>query len=259
MGIGVISACTLLFSTEATSELVCTMRAWLIPTTAMGMVAPMTLKTLRITRIFQTRTALSSTRTTMKLAGKYFALILTQLCICIVSWGKHQPTANLALDGYRVTSLAQCPVEGLFVSATMVFHVIILAIGAVTAWKTRQLPQGFNESTHLLAALCLVFVYGAIFVPLSVTLEDEPNALLVIRGIAPVLTVLLVQGALCGPKLILIYHNQQDKTSLIETWNKSVKYDTGHQERVRAKTSQSPQPSAGSSARVAPSRRTMAA
>jgi hypothetical protein len=108
-----------------------------------------------------------------------------------------------AQPGFYVWFGVQVGVLGLF-----------LLWGAFLAYKIREVPTAFNESTHIMMSLFALIFSGIILIPVAILVGDNPEATVIIQGLSQPIVALVLTVVLFGPKLYYIYTGQANDTRL---------------------------------------------
>ena len=82
------------------------------------------------------------------------------------------------------------------------------------AFSVRNVPQAFNESSHLLNCAFLLLLFLVLIVPLQFLIDDDVNALILIRGVGQCFACFALLAALFAPKMYFILVGRANDKSM---------------------------------------------
>ena len=167
--------------------------------------SPVLVRTVRIHRIFNRKASATSLRYVNPLSQVTFAAVLIsiQIVISTVWLGMEPPTVRHVFDAH--SALIECgenPYVGL--SVTLVYNAILLLITLYFAFRTRKVPDNFNEAKFINLTTYSLLIIWIAFIPiyygtLSLGLTFQSSSLIM----GTVLSASVILGCLVVPKMYI--------------------------------------------------------
>jgi hypothetical protein len=192
-----------------TASAVCVGRAWLTCFPLAGVVAVMVGKAFRIGSIFGDSKLVNKKQANLPLTLIILCSLLVQVMMCLIF--ALQPLSRAVLATGK-TSLSQslvaaCTQEpgfrGWFGAEVAIFGVLLLP-AAYYGFKTRDVPDRFNESAHIQNAIIVLLFFAVVICPLAFYITNDPTASVLVQGIGQGVLSLALTGIIFGPK---VYHS----------------------------------------------------
>jgi hypothetical protein len=199
----------------------CHIRPWTSCISIIGLLACLYIKSNRINRIFNNK-RLQEDGLDNKTLFKYVGLMLSmQVALLIGLSGAKLTSSQLIMgskftDGYQVYSCSSTETVSFNVwLAFQLFYVFAFVCAAtVTAFQIRNVPTAFNESSHIANCMYVFCLIMAIILPLNFLVEDNPNALVLIRGMAQNLCALSMCLSIFSPKVFMLATGQGNDSTM---------------------------------------------
>jgi ABC-type branched-subunit amino acid transport system substrate-binding protein len=189
---------------------VCHLRVWLTTMSIMCVLSVLVAKSFRINAIFGSRTFQIQVVTDQKLAVIVGTLMLVQIVMNIIFSALNMSEAAYVLGSgtTKETMVWQCNRQNGFdswIGAQIAIFATLMSSAAIIAFKIRNTPTAFNESTHIMMCLFMMMFVLVIIVPLDYLVADSPEGAIVIQGIGQGVITLFLFAFLYGPKLYYIF------------------------------------------------------
>jgi len=195
------------------SDALCVARVWLLPLGVILLLAPIALKSLRLTRIFNSTKLQVSSLPTALLVRAVAGMLAVQTVLCVLytaGVGGSTPGLQLVLSVSEATAATLgsaewvCHQSNWFLGATIGFNGLVAAAVAVLAWRSRNLPAKFNEAQQLASLCVFIFIYCVLLLPLQFLLSEggqSPTSVAVLRAMGVLLGVWMTLAILFLPKV----------------------------------------------------------
>jgi len=205
-------------------DYVCNLRPWLTAFPLVGILSALLVKVDRIRRIFSSKELVVQTITNAQLAQTMGLMLSAELAL-LIGFSASKMSSVVSKLGYGATSgqlVAICTstdsVNGanafsawLIIQFIYIGAFLLVAVGI--AWSVRKVPSAFNEAPSIASSLLSLVVLLIILIPLNYMVDDNPNALMIIRGLGQILVTSVLALFFFGPKLYLILEGKDnDKT-----------------------------------------------
>lgn len=203
-----------------TGEFVCHLRPWLTGTCFIGILSSLLMKVNRIRKIFNSNELTVVVEKNSDLAKYIFGTLILEFALLIanslsgvspqtLSVGSGSNSSQLVYNcgsmtkGYAIWLGLQFAYIGLF-----------LVGGSYVGWTIRKVPSAFNESPQIAASFFTLVILVLVLIPLNFIVDDNPNALVIIRGFGLNLASLVMTVFLYGQKLYYIMEGRENDKSL---------------------------------------------
>nr|KAI8733635.1 metabotropic glutamate receptor 4-like [Biomphalaria glabrata] len=166
------------------SDISCVINFFLFCISFSALYAPLLMKTIRIYRIFKTSVE--------NIKGLHFispisqvcsssALIVVQICLCVAVFSISSPSAKRSqlVRTEPFVELA-CDLTFLGLTSFLAYNIILVILCAIFAFKTRKLPDNFNESRFISMCVSTTLVIWLAFVPTYFTAGMEYIRILIL-------------------------------------------------------------------------------
>lgn len=212
------------------SRWVCHIRPWLTCFSLVGVLSALVVKADRIRKIFTSTDLIVQAISNSQLAFTMCLLLLVQCALLIGFSSSSLGDASLIVGsgksdqflvpGCHKSVLSNSSYSSWFI-VQVVFISLILIVGCYEAWSVRKVPTAFNEGPHIASCLMSMFVLLVIILPLNFMVDDNPDALILIRGVGQILVVLILTFFLFGPKVFYILEGRENDKTLSSIGSKS--------------------------------------
>jgi len=195
---------------------VCHLRAWFTAFPLTGILSALLVKADRIRKIFGSKDLVVQAISNTQLAKTMSLMILGQTAI-LVWFSAAKISENVITLGSGSTSnqiVYSCTDSSSgWIGVQFAYIAVFLFAGVIEAWGVRKVPSAFNEGPHIASTLLSLTVLLIILIPVQFMVSDNPDALVVIRGIGQTLVSTVMTFFLFGPKLYYILEGREnDKT-----------------------------------------------
>jgi len=205
-------------------DYICNIRPWLTACPLVGILSALLVKVDRIRRIFTSKELVVQTITNSQLAKTMSVMMAVEIALLIGFSASRMSTAIYKV-GYGYTSdvlVAVCTSSdsqngadafNTWLIIQFIYIAAFLMVAVCIAWSVRKVPSAFNEAPSIASSLLSLAVLLIILIPLNYMVDDNPNALMLIRGIGQILVTSVLALFFFGPKLYLIIDGKDnDKT-----------------------------------------------
>ena len=195
------------------SLIICGVRRFAVGFGFSSCFSPVLVRTVRIHRIFNREASATSLRYVNPLSQVTFAAVLISIQVVISSvWlGMEPPTVRQEFDAH--SALIECgenPYVGL--SVTLVYNAILLLITLYFAFRTRKVPDNFNEAKFINLTTYSLLIIWIAFIPIyygTLSLGPTFQSSSLIMG--TVLSASVILGCLVVPKMYVIIRTEFTK------------------------------------------------
>jgi hypothetical protein len=214
---GLLSLSSMLYATQPdgsdiSARFVCYGRPWFSATCLTGLLAALLIKGRRIDQLFNAKKLQIKVGSNWQMAATVGAIVAMQV-VMLIGLSAAQLTEPQLVVGKKTTSgqqVYQCSsIESdsfiAWVSVEIAFFAIMLIYGIRLAFRLRNVPSSFNESQQISHSIACLAFFLIILVPLQFIVQDDPNALIVIRGYGQALGAFLLCLVNFGPKVYLYF------------------------------------------------------
>jgi len=196
---------------------VCHCRAWFTAFPLTVILSALLVKADRIRKIFASKELVVQAISNAQLA-KVMSIMLCgetgillwfsigKVSIAQISLGSGS-TANMLINSCTDSTSAWIGIQFAYILS-------FLFAGVVEAWGVRKVPSAFNEGPHIASTLLSLTVLLVILIPVQFMISDNPDALMVIRGVGQILVSAVMAFFLFGPKLYYILEGKENDKSL---------------------------------------------
>jgi len=199
-----------------TTPAVCHLRPWFTALPLTCILSALLVKADRIRKIFGSKQLVVQAISNAQLFKTMCLMLSGQLAILL--WFSTAPVSGLQISigtgstsGYLVYSCKDASPSWIAIQFSYVS--LFLLAGVLEAWGVRKVPSAFNEGPHIASTLLSLTVLLIILIPVQFMVGDNPDALVIIRGIGQVLVSTVMAFFLFGPKLYYILEGKEnDKT-----------------------------------------------
>lgn len=226
----VMASTSVFYALVPDEHYICQLRIWFTSLTLVGILASLFVKVHQIHTVFNSTKLRVTNLPTSKLL-LYLAGMLGIQVILLIAMSAGQLTQSVLVEGTgsaRNQNLWACSAVTLHKDAShstdeaftiwlafqFAYVFAFVVWGAYLAVKVKDVPVAFSESAHMLHCIFAMLVFLVLIVPLQFILDDNPNALILLRGIGQVVASLTFVLAVFGPKLYLIFTGQGDNKAL---------------------------------------------
>jgi hypothetical protein len=226
---------------------ICMSRIWLLALAVVSFCSSLFSKMYRLHRIFNNKQIKMVQFSNKQLTAVSFS---ANSCMIIILslWSALDPPVyysapSLSLSTYNtIQATPQCTESSPFAGSTYVFVFSLLSWGLYIAFKTRNIPDQFNESRPVVICISLMLFFGCVLLPLNYLIDGNTasglNALLVVRGVGVQCCVLIFTCILFYPLTQSIHfpssHGASNHSTL--TLTHGVKYRAGAAAKQRDAT-----------------------
>jgi len=192
-----------------TGRFVCEARVWLTAVPLAGVLAVLLAKTNRLKSIFNSDKLVTKKVSDTDLLLMVSVLVGGAVIMLSVASGLELSYPQVAegsgtLVGRRVASCASKDGWTAFVGVLIAYMGLLCLGAAALAFKTRNLPSLFNESSHITSSLFVLLFFGVVIVPLDVLIQDQAEAAVLIQGLGQNLIAVLLTAILFAPKAYML-------------------------------------------------------
>lgn len=208
----------------------CHLRVWLTALPLVIILSNLLVKVDRIRNIFSVEVFANLQKQYRKFTNERLlatagmmvgAEIILLMIFSILHLSKPTITAHPSSDVYTLLQVDICTSHSIGYRVWLGLQIGyiggFLLWGAYLAFRTKDTPTAFNESTHILGALLVLLFFGVILVPLNFMLEQNPEGLLLIRGIGQTFAALILTAIIFGPKLYYIAIGRANDQTMLNT------------------------------------------
>jgi len=201
---------------------VCHIRPWSTTVAIVGALSALFVKVNRIRTIFGTKDLQVQVQKNTDLA-KYVLIMLMVQCALVIGFSAGGLTNSQLVEGakytanqlvYQCSSFADNSRFSIWLALQFVYIGVFLIAGSYTAWAIRKVPSAFNESPQIASAFMSMLILIMILVPLNFIVNDNPDALVLIRGFGINLGAIVLSVFLFGPKIYYIIEGRENDKSL---------------------------------------------
>lgn len=204
----------------------CHIRPWLTTTSLVGVLASLLVKADRIRKIFTSTELVVQAISNLQLF-KLIALMLSAQSIIMIGFSatpvlQFEEVIGSGSVNNKIVSI--CNVKGndvLWMGIQFAYITCFLIAGCYEAWSVRKVPTAFNEGPHIASCFMSLAMLLIILVPVNFLVDDNPNALLIIRGVGQCLISITMTFFLFGPKLFYILEGRENDKNLSSIGSKS--------------------------------------
>jgi len=205
--------------TPQQTKAICHLRPWFTALPLMGILSALLVKADRIRKIFNTKELVVQAISNSQLAKTAGVMIVGEL-ILLLTFSIKKLAVGKPVLGSGVTSgylVYICELQtnyNIWMAIQFAYIALFLFAGVVEAWGVRKVPSAFNEGPHIASCLLSLAVLLVILIPLNFMVDDNPDALMIIRGLGQVLVTTVMCFFLFGPKIYYILEGKENDKSL---------------------------------------------
>jgi len=206
-----------------TAQALCHGRVWLTALPLTGMLAVLLAKTNRVNAIFGSKKLVVRKVTDADLFKS--VLILSGVSVIFLSAfsgvGMTYPEAVEGTDAYAGYAIQQCSVADgftIWIALFLSYLMLLILAASFLAFKTRNLPSAFNESSHIFMSISLMLLFFIIIVPLDAFVQGSPEAAVLIQGVGQNVMTIMLTTMIFAPKAyhILARRGMVDQLSMVQ-------------------------------------------
>lgn len=210
--------------TPTDTPAVCHLRVWFTAFSLSCILSALLVKADRIRKIFASTELVVQAITNTELFKKMGVILLGQTAILIWFSASDFSQASKMLGGgeinYQLTYSCS-DISSSWIAVQFAFTACFLFAGVYEAWCVRKVPSAFNEGPHIASTLLSLTVLLVILIPLQFLVSNNPNALVILRGLGQSLVCMVMGFFLFGPKLYLILEGKENDKTLSSLSSKS--------------------------------------
>jgi len=222
------------------SSAVCHLRAWVTGLPLVFILSALLVKADRIRKIFTSKELVVQAISNTQLAKVMTVMVGGEFAILLWFSGGQISTAQLEIGtGSTANALVHSCTEASssWIGIQFAYIAFFLFAGVLEAWGVRKVPSAFNEGPHIASTLLSLTVLLVILIPVQFMVSDNPDALMVIRGVGQVLVSTVMTFFLFGPKLYFILEGKEnDKTLTSVGSSKSSSSSSSMSSNVQSKS-----------------------
>jgi hypothetical protein len=87
----------------------------------------------------------------------------------------------------------------------------------IVAWRVKDVPEGFNESSNLFTILAFVCIYSLEVLPIQFLVQSQLEAVMILRSVGLYIGSIFTVAVLIVPKLAYIYTTSNANDTVITT------------------------------------------
>lgn len=192
----------------------CIVVIWLAGVGFIGVFAPLLAKTFRLWRIL-TNQSLKGLEITNAEVALYSLLLMAPEVIIFIIWSAADPPEPTPIYNADISFKVVCrsDVNDLWIALITGYQLIVLFVGLILAYLTRNLTTLFNESTYIGYSI-VVMLGAAILAPVQFTNGSGPDSILVLQCVQVLLYGLVIYF-ICWPKFFRIVRGENPDISNI--------------------------------------------
>ncbi|KAJ3277891.1 Transcription factor unc-86 [Borealophlyctis nickersoniae] len=200
------------------TDALCLAKVW-VPLVGFGCVmGPMLVKTFRIYKIFDSNRLRAHKLQDSQLLGMSSIVVAGELILLIV-WSAGDPVRAILVDSSssELYTSQKCLgahpdfQQGLL-GCFIAYNALLLALGVVMSYKTRNVHSSFNESRYIAYAIYNITLCVVVLLPIYMTIGDNPGSSqreYIVRSLATLFANIACMLILFGPKLYQVYRDAQ--------------------------------------------------
>jgi len=217
----IILSCSSIFYVLQPDQLseVCIIRQWLTGLPLVGVLSALLVKANRIRRIFASKELVVQTITNTDLLKNAGVILFGETILLIIFSSLKLSYAEYIYGTGFISNLIykSCNLENyynIWLGIQFAYVAIFLFAGIVIAWQVRSVPSAFNEAPHIASCFLSLAVLLVILIPVNYLVDDNPNALIIIRGLGQALVTIVMCFFLFGPKIYYIIEGKENDKHL---------------------------------------------
>lgn len=195
----------------------CNLRNWLGHLGFCLALAAIIAKTYRVDVIFRRRKKIKRIIVTNWELAKYVAIIMAPIAILLVVWtivDRPQARAVSDSDNNRLNIVCGSKSPAWLIAA-LVYDAFLMLLSLFLSFRTRRVPDGFNETWYIYLSGYNTLVMGILGVTLGYILRTNILALTVIVAVTLLIGGLVIWGLLFLPKLYIgLLHPDRNNSML---------------------------------------------
>lgn len=186
----------------------CVTRVWLLSMSLCATFSLLFAKTWRLFKIFTNPKLKVVAMPNFVLIMRSVPVMLANIIILCVWSGTSAPSYDLDFSKEMSTTYIEdiyvpvCTSNTLFMGLEYLYFAVILIIGTVMAYYCRRLPERFNEAPYIFVCISFMLIFSIIMVPINYIIGNNPEALVVLRGLGIQVAVTIMACALFVPKFL---------------------------------------------------------
>ncbi len=206
-----LAAFSILYTVQPdNSPWVCQGRQWFTCLGIVGILAPLLSKTHRINVIFNSNTLVVRRITNRDLLMAVGSMMIAEVVFLAAFSGMDMQwfeyvTGSGTSAGYVVPACGASSGYNTWLWIQVAYIISFVLWGTVVCFKVRKVPNAFNESFYILCCLGLMCLVSLFFIPLDMLIQDDPDALVLIRAGGQLILAGCVNGLLFGPKIYYLW------------------------------------------------------
>lgn len=215
------------FAFSPENKAMCHLRPWFTTISLIGVLSALLVKADRIRKIFNSTELVVQAITNAQLYRSMGLMLLCQLAILVgftsapIMEGMLTKGSGAASGLVLYTCQAESSKETAWIIIQFLYICLFLVAGIAEAWGVRKVPTAFNEGPHIASCLLSLTMLLIILVPLNFLVNDNPDALMIIRGVGQNLICLTLTFFLFGPKLFYILEGRENDKHLSSIGSKN--------------------------------------
>jgi hypothetical protein len=189
----------------APSEASCNLRNWLGHLGICLALASIIAKTYRVDVIFRKRTKIKKVVVTNFQLVKYVALIMVPITALLIVWAiidraKPRRTIDTAENRINLTCGSK---SSAWLIAAFVYDALLMVLSLILSFRTRRVPDGFNETWYIYISGYNTVVMGVVGVTLGYVLMKNLVAMTIVVSVTQLLGGLGLWALIFLPKLYI--------------------------------------------------------
>lgn len=183
----------------------CALRNWLGHVGFCLAIAAIIAKTYRVDVIFRRRKKIKRIVVTNLELLKYVAIIMAPIIILLVVWtivDRPKPSNSLDSGNNRINVVCGSKSPAWLIAA-FVYDAFLMALSLFLSFRTRRVPDGFNETWYIYLSGYNTIVMGILGVTLGYVLQKNLLALTIIVSVTLLVGGLVIWALLFLPKLYI--------------------------------------------------------
>ncbi|KAJ3090515.1 hypothetical protein HK102_003480 [Quaeritorhiza haematococci] len=228
-----------ILETGPPSKAICIARPWFLAFGFGTFFGGFLVKTMRIDMIF------SSTKTgrlidpkqlsRSSMLQKFVIVLLFEfiplVALSVIGTPGLQET-TITLRGLGSYTQQDCqPFNEIPVVILLAYNASLIVYGSYIAWRSRNVPDAYNESRFVMVAVLLISFTAVVIIPVTLVLTDA-RTLYVLQALAVNFATTISVGIFAGPKLWAAYKNISPRKSDFHGSNFKMTLETGGKQRV---------------------------
>lgn len=201
------------------TEASCTVRDWLGFVGFVVAMSSIVAKTYRVDVIFRKRRRIKKVSITNVELIKYVVGIIAPIIILMIVWtilDRPQPSYSNDFTNLRINVVCRSKSIGWIVGA-FIYCAVLLLLGLVLSFRTRSVPDGFNETWYVYISGYITVLFGVLGVVLGFLNMSSPLGLTIILSICLLCGGLGMWGLIYWPKFYICLFAPKKNTAELKT------------------------------------------